>query len=209
MPARLEFFGEAGSGGDEEFAVEIGEDDIGFLKRTDAAGIRDGEGDFSAAIGLGIFFGNPDADRIEVEGFHSGGAEFFRCDGKNASASADIECPPARGEIGNDIAQKAKAGRRRRVVAGSKGHTGGNENVAHGICRSAEGGVIRVDPQTPPDRQRRAGLSTGPDLGRKVNHFSAKVADQLLDGLLVAENLDLERAGFRLREHDQMFRVDM
>ena len=31
MPAGLEFFGKAGSGGDEEFAVEIREDDIGLL----------------------------------------------------------------------------------------------------------------------------------------------------------------------------------
>ena len=36
MPAGLEFFGKAGSGGDEEFAVEIREDDIGLLKRADA-----------------------------------------------------------------------------------------------------------------------------------------------------------------------------
>ena len=104
MPAGLEFFGKAGSGGDEEFAIEIRKDDIGFLKRADALGVGDREGDFSAAVRLGVFFGNADADRIEVEGLHGGGAKFFRCDGKNASSGSGIERPPDSREIGGDIA---------------------------------------------------------------------------------------------------------
>ena len=209
MPAGLEFFGEAGSGGDEEFAVEIGEDDIGFLKCADAARIRHGEGDFPASVCLRVFLGNSNADGIEVEGLHGRGAEFFRCDGKNASAGADIERPPFSGEIRSDIAQEAQAGRRRCVVAGPKSHAGGNENVAPGIFCSAEGGVIRVHPQTPPDRQRRAGFSANPRLWTELRHFSSKVVDQLFDRFLIAEKLDLQRAGFRLREHDQMLGVNM
>jgi hypothetical protein len=42
-----------------------------------------------------------------------------------------------------------------------------------------------------------------------VRHFSSKVANQLLDGLLVAENLDLQRAGFRVPKHEQVLGVDM
>ena len=209
MPAGLEFFGKAGSGGDEEFAVEIREDDIGLLKRADALGVGDREGDFPTAIGLGVFFGNPDADGIEVEGFHRRGTEFLRRDGKNPCASAGIERPPASGEMGNNIAKKAQTCRRRCMVAGPKSHAGGNENVALGVCRSAEGGVIRVDSQTPPNGKRRSGLTFNPRLWSELRHFPSEVADQLLDGFLVAENLDFQRAGFGLREHDQMLGIDV
>ena len=95
------------------------------------------------------------------------------------------------------------------MVAGSKGHTGGNENIAVGVFRSAEGGFIRVNPQTPPNGKRRSGLTFNPRLWSELRHFPSKVADQLLDGFLVAENLDFQRAGFGLREHDQMFGIDV
>lgn len=95
MPTELEFFCEAGSGGDEEFAIQIRKDDIGFLKCADALGIGNGEGDFPAAVGLRIFLRNSDAHGVEVEGLHGGGTEFFRRDAQNASASAGIERPPA------------------------------------------------------------------------------------------------------------------
>ena len=42
-----------------------------------------------------------------------------------------------------------------------------------------------------------------------MRHFSSKVANQLLNGLLVAENLDLQRARFRVPKYEQVLGVDM
>ena len=133
-----EFFEQAGGGGDEEFAVEVGQNDIGLLKFPGALGVGHREIDFFAPVRVDIFFRHADADGIEIERLDGVGSEFFRSDGEDSGARSCVECCPFRWQAGGDVAEEAQAGRRRRVVAGSEGHSRWQEDRTVGLRVACE-----------------------------------------------------------------------
>ena len=210
MPTELEFFCEAGSGGDEEFAIQIRKDDIGFLKCADALGIGNGEGDFPAAVGLRIFLRNPDAHGVEVEGLHGGGTEFFRCDGQNPGSRPRIKRGPLHWQRRGDIAEQTQAARGRGMIAGPERHSRWHKNRALGLRVVLKRLRIGMNPQSPPDGNRGAGLLgvAGPDFLGKSCELPAEVPLQHLGGFFIPENMDREAFRAWFGEHDDALGID-
>ena len=145
MAGWAEFFDQARRGGDEEFAEEVGENDVGFLELLRVAGVGLGEGDFTAPVVSGVFLCDAEADWIEVECFNGGGSEFFGGDGEDAGTGARVEGAPARGQGGGEIAKNPQAGGGGGVVAGAKGHACRNEDCGVWPRIGLPRGLIRVD----------------------------------------------------------------
>ena len=175
-----------------------------------AAGVGHGKSDFFAMVRVDIFLRHADADGIEVERLDGGRSEFFRCDGQNPGSRSRIKRGPFHWRGGGDIAEQTQATRRRRVVPGAERHPRWQKNRTLGLWVVLKRLRIGMNPQAPPDRNRRAGLLgiAGPDFLGKPRDLSAEVLIQRLGGFFVPENMDREalRAGFG--QHDDALGID-
>ena len=129
QPAAIgEFAREAGSGREEEFAEEIGEDDIRPVEQGDFPGVGFCDFDPAASVVFRVLLGNAHADGVEIKGLDCRGPEFFGGNAEDPAPGPGIDRAPAFGKIPSRVAEKAEAGGGRRVFAGAEGHAGGNPN---------------------------------------------------------------------------------
>ena len=77
-------------------------------------------------VAAGVGAGGADGQRVVVEGFDAGGAEFPGGDGQNAGAGADIQSGPSGGQAGGLVTQESQARGGGGMFAGAESHGPGD-----------------------------------------------------------------------------------
>lgn len=180
------------------------------MEFSGALGVGHRESDFFATVRVDIFLRHADADGIEVERLDGGSSEFFRCDGQNPGSRPRVESGLFHWQGGVDIAEQTQAARSRRVVSGAERHSRRQKNRPLGLKVVLKRLRIGMNPQSPPNRNRRAGLLgiAGPDFLGKPRDLSAEILFQRGGGFFIPEKMDREALRARFGEHDDALGID-